>query len=541
MRRMKPSPALLFASLALLVALGGTSYAAFKLPKNSVGTAQLKNGAVTGKKIKNHAVTAAKINPAGLTVPNASQAANASLLGGFAASHFLPATGTAANSLELGGHGASFFVPTTGRAANSLLLGGFGPSHFLPTTGTAPNSLLLGGFPASHFLPANGTAADSSALGGFPAATFYRLRGEPLPNVITTPDIDNSGVGQFPSATVGTDGLPLIAYDGLPNFGLKVLDCGDAACSPSSSTITTVDGSNSVDGFTSVAIGSDGHPLISYAANNHLQVIYCGELDCSGGNVSTTVDAGVDTGTQVDPGGTSVAAGADGLPVIAYYDKGNTALKVAHCGTVVCSSGDTLTTVDNNGSVGGQPSLAIGADGLPVISYLDSGNAELKVLHCGNAGCSSGNTITTVDVGGDESSVAIGVDGLPVISHFSNNALKVLHCGSLDCGSGDLATTVDSAGIVGLLTSLAIGADGLPVVSYVDNTNGTLKVLHCGSIDCSSGDTANTVAGGQTIGFTSLTIGADGLPLVSYLDFANDTLNVLHCANVFCVPYFRRR
>ena len=53
------------------MALGGTSYAAFKLPKNSVGTKQIKNGAVTTKKIKNHAVTARKINTSGLTVPNA--------------------------------------------------------------------------------------------------------------------------------------------------------------------------------------------------------------------------------------------------------------------------------------------------------------------------------------------------------------------------------------------------------------------------------------------------------------------------------------
>jgi len=39
------------ALLALFVALGGTSYAAIKLPPNSVGTPQLKNGAVTKKKI----------------------------------------------------------------------------------------------------------------------------------------------------------------------------------------------------------------------------------------------------------------------------------------------------------------------------------------------------------------------------------------------------------------------------------------------------------------------------------------------------------
>ena len=34
------------AYLALFVALGGTSYAALKLPKNSVGSKQIKNGAV---------------------------------------------------------------------------------------------------------------------------------------------------------------------------------------------------------------------------------------------------------------------------------------------------------------------------------------------------------------------------------------------------------------------------------------------------------------------------------------------------------------
>lgn len=47
-RRM-PSPALVVSVLALIIALGGTSYAALKLPKNSVGTKQLRNGAVTSK------------------------------------------------------------------------------------------------------------------------------------------------------------------------------------------------------------------------------------------------------------------------------------------------------------------------------------------------------------------------------------------------------------------------------------------------------------------------------------------------------------
>jgi hypothetical protein len=77
MKRFRPSPALVVSLIALFVALGGTSYAAFAVPANSVGTKQLKNAAVTGAKIKNGAVTASKINAAGLTVPNADHATSA--------------------------------------------------------------------------------------------------------------------------------------------------------------------------------------------------------------------------------------------------------------------------------------------------------------------------------------------------------------------------------------------------------------------------------------------------------------------------------
>src|SRR6202020_984299 len=72
-----PSPALVVSVVALVVALGGTSYAAFSLPKNSVGSKQLKKNAVTTSKIKNGSVTASKINTSGLTVPNAQNANHA--------------------------------------------------------------------------------------------------------------------------------------------------------------------------------------------------------------------------------------------------------------------------------------------------------------------------------------------------------------------------------------------------------------------------------------------------------------------------------
>jgi hypothetical protein len=72
-----PSPAVTVSVVALAVALGGTSYAAFTLPENSVGTKQLKHGAVTSNKIAQGAVTGSKMNFDGVTVPNATNAADA--------------------------------------------------------------------------------------------------------------------------------------------------------------------------------------------------------------------------------------------------------------------------------------------------------------------------------------------------------------------------------------------------------------------------------------------------------------------------------
>jgi hypothetical protein len=65
--RHRPSPAMVVACAALAVAFGGTGYAALKLPRNSVGTKQLKNSAVTNRKLAPGAVTGAKVARNSLT------------------------------------------------------------------------------------------------------------------------------------------------------------------------------------------------------------------------------------------------------------------------------------------------------------------------------------------------------------------------------------------------------------------------------------------------------------------------------------------
>ncbi len=189
---------------------------------------------------------------------------------------------------------------------------------------------------------------------------------------------------------------------------------------------------------------------------------------------------------------TSITIGADGLGLISYYDATNDDLKVVHCGNVLCNGGPSGLNiiVDSAGVVGGNTSITIGADGLGLISYYDATNGDLKVLHCGNAACNSGNTATTVDSAGDVgtyTSITIGADGLGLISYhdFTNLDLKVLHCGNAACNTGNTATTLDdSASIIGWGTSIIIGADGLGLISYYDLTNSDLKVFRCSNVTC---------------------------------------------------------
>jgi len=57
-RLSRPSPALAVAIVALMVALGGTGYAATQLPKNSVGAKQIKANAVRSPEVKNGSLIA---------------------------------------------------------------------------------------------------------------------------------------------------------------------------------------------------------------------------------------------------------------------------------------------------------------------------------------------------------------------------------------------------------------------------------------------------------------------------------------------------
>ncbi len=65
---------------------------------------------------------------------------------------------------------------------------------------------------------------------------------------------------------------------------------------------------------------------------------------------------------------------------------------MAHCNDVSCTTPNEITVVDPYGNTGFFTSIAIGTDGLPVISYYDASSGSLKVVHCIDASCSTDDT-----------------------------------------------------------------------------------------------------------------------------------------------------
>lgn len=242
--------------------------------------------------------------------------------------------------------------------------------------------------------------------------------------------IGAASAGFDPAIAIGVGGRPIVAHREYFLPLLMFTRCVEGACATPVQDVSLGAPATHV----SVAVGVDGLPLIVYRDGSLqvLRALHCGNADCTAGNVTTTIDS--NTAAGWDP---AVVIGGDGRPVVAHRDDVGKALRVTHCGNAACTAGNVSTTVDGAGAmVGGSPSIAIGVDGFPIISHQDTTNQALRVTHCNDVACTGGTSSANVfdpeAPAGALSSIAIGPDGLPVISH-AGTRLHVFKCGTRTC------------------------------------------------------------------------------------------------------------
>jgi hypothetical protein len=174
-RLWRPSPSMVVALIALAVALGGTSYAASRLPRNSVGGTQLRNNSVTSPKVKDGSLTSGDFGPGQL--PRGPQGDRGP-------------QGLQGLQGERGLQGATGTVDT---------------SNFFDKAASD-----------ARYLPIAGIAADAGKLGGLPASAYLR----------------GTGSRHFSSGFIGTV-APGSTSDGIANLGSAVVSCSGSGTTAS--------------------------------------------------------------------------------------------------------------------------------------------------------------------------------------------------------------------------------------------------------------------------------------------------------------------
>lgn len=241
--------------------------------------------------------------------------------------------------------------------------------------------------------------------------------------------------------------------------------------------------------------------------------------------VPSVVQPGLGTNGRLD-----MLVPADGLPLVVFQDAGT--VKALKCGNANCSSGNTINTLANFTTR--RIRVALGSDGLPIVglSVVSSG---LRMARCNDAACTSAS-INIVDAANQGSNpdhaFIVPPDGRPIFAYsdFTNFDLKAARCADASCSSSQV-TVVDSAGLVGGGPSIALIA-GLPQISY---NGGTLKLARCATLACDSG-TSFVALAADNAPETAIIAGRDGFAMVAYKhDVAtSDAVRLVKCGNVAC-------
>jgi hypothetical protein len=294
------------------------------------------------------------------------------------------------------------------------------------------------------------------------------------------------------SLAIGPDGYARIAYqlfelvyspDGEYHNGiLGFIQCLDIDCG--SSTNNSFVDYTADDGIASVAVGNDGTAYIVYDngnADDGPQGI--GLATCSGGGCSTS---SLVTGISVfDLTAATIAVGSDGNPVVAYADDHFSSdgylTYISSTGHYYENGTDTVASSDAS-----LTDLSIGPDGFARIYFQNhafwdaDATPGATFVKCNNVSCSSAevNPITLSGVTfASYGSLAVTADGTPRaevdLGGYPDSSYYV-ECSAADCSTYDSSLISVDSGDSAELASLSADQNDIPIMIVEGLSNGVV-------------------------------------------------------------------
>jgi hypothetical protein len=285
------------------------------------------------------------------------------------------------------------------------------------TAGTVASSLVIGidGFPL--------VAWEDNTAGNL---LFSRCITISCSSVGAAQIADSGSVGRYASMLLDPNtAVPTIVYQDWANFRVKVVRCADTVCSSFQAPVTINDPiATSASGGqgASAIIGADGFPVIFYnvpTAPQGLRVFKCFDPSCATG-AADWIDTGIDVQW------TSATVGPDGHPIVAY-STASAQIKFAYCVAPSCLGGAVAIATPVPSGAGGQLSLTISADDLPIFASSDV--SGLFVYYCANFACTSGTQLVVDNSGGGslQSTLTIAGDRFPTMFLSLSSAIAIVH------------------------------------------------------------------------------------------------------------------
>jgi len=386
----------------------------------------------------------------------------------------------------------------------------------------------------------SGPAGAPGVVGGQgpvgPSAQTIARIGQP----ISTTLLASSTPLAWTALALGSDGNPVVAVSDTDGNRLTAVACLDPKCSSHLESVVdpaldAQPATTQPGGFTSMAIGADGNPIIAYQSDRSVKVAACSSPTCAGAATISTVFPG-----PTDLAATSITIRPDGLPIVALGDFDGVAsdLVVVSCTSPTCTT--SVATVIPTGASASTPDVEIGAAGLPLIAYTDITNGDLDVFSCSSVDCSAGvnTTMFATGVTGRAPSMALGIDGNPVIAFRDViGSTRVAACRNADCTAGADTRSVASYAAT---PDLVLDPSGRLVFSARSGSAEELHVVTCADAVCALPTNDLVLASGLTGNdghAAAIVMGDDGNPVVAWAQLPDKTLRITVCGNPMCSPF----